>query len=113
MRGEVYGARDSKVFLVVIRGIVGWVRDSAVGGKYKTPTNQDGLPWHQTMKAHAWETVSVPAGQFRALRYTNMIQFQNDDIARTDAERQTTLRFAPQGGRRVPRESTAGHVYGA
>jgi hypothetical protein len=29
----VYGSRDSTVFLVVIRGIVGWVRDSPDGGR--------------------------------------------------------------------------------
>jgi len=28
-----YGSRDAQVFLVVIRGIVGWLRDRAAGGR--------------------------------------------------------------------------------
>jgi hypothetical protein len=61
------------------------------------------------MKAHAWETISVPAGQFRALRYTNMIQFRSGDISRTDSVRQETLWFAPEVGRWVARESTGSY----
>jgi len=85
----------------------GW--QTSISTKYKTPTNQDGLPWHQTMKAHTWETISVPAGQFRALRYTNMIQFQHGDIARADSVRRETLWFAPEVGRWVARESTGSY----
>jgi hypothetical protein len=82
----------------------GW--QTRISTKYKTPTDQDGLPWEQAMKAHAWETVRVPAGQFRALRYTNRIQFQSGDFARTVSVRQETLWFAPEVGRWVAREST-------
>jgi hypothetical protein len=85
----------------------GW--QNRVSTKYKTPANQDGLPWEQTMKAHAWETITVPAGQFRALRYTNMIQFRNGDIARTDSVRRETVWFAPEVGRWVARESTGSY----
>jgi hypothetical protein len=85
----------------------GW--QTSISTKYKTPANQDGLPWRQTMKAHAWETISVPAGQFKALRYTNMIQFQNDDSGRKDSLRQETLWFAPEVGRWVARESTGSY----
>jgi hypothetical protein len=77
--------------------------------KYKTPTNQDELPWDQTMKAHAWEKISVPAGQFTALRYTNQIQFQSGDFSRTDSLRHETLWFAPEVGRWVARESTGSY----
>jgi hypothetical protein len=80
-----------------------------INTKYKTPTNQDGLSWDQTMKAHAWETISVPAGKFRVLRYTNMIQFRNGDFARTDSVRQETLWFAPEVGRWVARESSGSY----
>ena len=82
----------------------GW--QDNVSTKYKTPANQDGLYWNQTMKAHAWETMVVPAGRFRALKYTNMIQFRNGDFSRTDSARQETLWFAPEVGRWVAREST-------
>jgi hypothetical protein len=81
----------------------GW--QTRVSTKYKTPTNQDGLFWDQTMKAHAWETISVPAGQFRALRYANKIQFLSGDSSRKDSVRQETLWFAPEVGRWVARES--------
>jgi hypothetical protein len=85
----------------------GW--QTRVRTKYKTPTNQDGMPWDQTMKAHVWETISVPAGQFRALRYTNRIQFRSGDFSRTDSVRQETLWFAPEVGRWVARESTGSY----
>jgi len=73
--------------------------------KYKTPLNQDALPWDQTMKAHAWETITVPAGQFKSLRFTNSINFSSGDITRTTSVRQETVWFAPEVGRWVARES--------
>lgn len=73
--------------------------------KYKTPSNQDGLPWDQTMKALAWESVTVPAGTFKALRYTNLINFRSADFSRTAAQRTETIWFAPEIGRWVVRES--------
>jgi hypothetical protein len=77
--------------------------------KYKTPANRDALTWNQTMKAHAWETVSVPAGRFNTLRFTNMIDFISTDITRTDCARQETLWFAPEVGRWVARESAGSY----
>jgi hypothetical protein len=74
--------------------------------KYKTPTNQDGLPWDQTMTARAWETVSVPAGTFKALRYTNLINFRSTDFSRGAAQRTESIWFAPEVGRWLVREST-------
>jgi hypothetical protein len=73
--------------------------------KYKTPQNQDALPWDQTMKAHSWEMIAVPAGQFKSLRFTNLINYSNSDVNRTDSTRQETLWFAPEVGRWVARES--------
>ena len=46
-----------------------------ISTRYKTPADQDSLPWDQTMRAQAWETVTVPAGRFKALRFTNEIKF--------------------------------------
>jgi hypothetical protein len=74
--------------------------------KYKTPSNEGGLPWDQTMAAHGWETISVPAGQFKALRFTNMISFRSTDFSRVDSQRQETVWFSPEVGRWVAREST-------
>ena len=51
----------------------GWQAHSVT--RYKTPADPAGLPWDQTMRAQAWETVTVPAGQFKALRFANEIKF--------------------------------------
>src|SRR5208337_893398 len=42
---------------------------SHVNTKYKAPGSDSGFPWDQTMVAHSWEQISVPAGQFRALKF--------------------------------------------
>jgi hypothetical protein len=81
----------------------GW--QSRVSTNYKTPADQNALPWDQTMKVHDWETITVPAGQFKALRFTNLINFTHSDFSRTDSVRQETLWFAPEVGRWVARES--------
>jgi hypothetical protein len=81
----------------------GWQTEIAT--KYKTPLNQEGLAWGQTMKARDWETITVPAGQFKTLRFTNLIKYRNGDMARTDSVRQETVWFAPEVGRWVARES--------
>ena len=74
--------------------------------RYKTPQSNDELRWDLTMKAHAWESVTVPAGTFRAIKYTNLINFSSTDATRTDSIRQETLWLAPEVGRWVAREST-------
>ena len=81
----------------------GW--QTRVSTSYKTPADQNALPWDQTMKAHGWETITVSAGQFKALRFTNSIRFTHSDFSRTDSVRQETLWFAPEVGRWVVRES--------
>ena len=81
----------------------GW--QTHISTNYKTPADEDALPWDQTMKATAWETVTVPAGQFRALRFTNLIKFKHSDFSRTDCIRRETVWFAPEVGRWVARES--------
>jgi len=81
----------------------GW--QTRVSTKYTTPLDQDPLSWIQTMKAHAWESVTVPAGHFKVLRVTNVINFKHGDISRTDSVRRETLWFAPEVGRWVVRES--------
>ena len=58
------------------------------------------------MRAHNWEMITVPAGQFRALRFTNMINFTSGDFSRADSQRQETVWIAPEVGRWVAREST-------
>jgi hypothetical protein len=74
--------------------------------KYTTPSHDAGLTWDQTMTAHGWETVSVPAGRFTALRFTNLIDFTDVDGARSGCRRKESLWFAPEIGRWVIRESS-------
>ena len=85
----------------------GW--ETHVNTRYKTPTNDYGLAWSQIMKAHAWEAITVPAGRFTALRFTNAIRFKHSDAARTDSVRQETIWLAPEVGRWVARESTGSY----
>jgi hypothetical protein len=73
--------------------------------EYKTPDHQSGLAWNQTMTAHGWESVTVPAGRFTALRYTNLIDFADADSTRSNCVRKETLWFAPEVGRFIARES--------
>ena len=68
--------------------------------------NDVGLPWEQTMHARDWEIIAVPAGQFRALRFSNMITFRSADFSRADCQRQETVWIAPEVGRWVARESS-------
>jgi hypothetical protein len=74
--------------------------------RYKTPQSNDELLWDLTMNAHSWESVTVPAGTFRALKYTNLINFNSADATRTSSIRQETLWLAPEVGRWIARVST-------
>ena len=58
------------------------------------------------MKAEEWQTITVPAGQFRALRFVNIINFQASDPHRSASVRHETIWFAPEVGRWVARESS-------
>jgi hypothetical protein len=73
--------------------------------QYKTVAHESSLPWEQTMQAHAWETVAGPAAEFKALRFTNLINFGHPDPARTNSTRRETMWFVPEIGRWVARES--------
>ncbi len=86
----------------------GW--RSLVNTQYQTAEAAE-LPWQQTMRAHGWESITVPAGQFMALRYTNLINFRHSDFSRTDAVRRETLWFAPEVGRWVVRESSGSYYH--
>jgi hypothetical protein len=91
-----------------LRMVPGW--RAHIRSKYKSPDSEAELRWDQTMKAEAWETIAVPAGQFTTLRYINDVRFQASDPARTDSRRHETIWFAPETGRWVARES-AGTYY--
>ncbi len=65
-----------------------------------------GLPWQLTMRAHGWDSITVPAGRFTALRFTNLINFTHSDFGWVNGVRRETVWFAPEVGRWVARESS-------
>jgi hypothetical protein len=84
--------------------VPGWSK--TVGTYYKTPNSQESMPSQLTMRAQHWESISVPAGRFSALRYYNIIDFRFRDASeRTAALRQESIWIAPEIGRWVKRES--------
>jgi hypothetical protein len=62
--------------------------------------------WQLYMSAHGWEKITVPAGDFVALRFQNLINFENNDSTVINSIRRETIWFAPQIGRWVARESS-------
>jgi len=62
--------------------------------------------WTLYMSSSGWEQITVPAGTFFALRFQNLINFENADPNKVDCIRKETIWFAPQIGRWVAREST-------
>ncbi len=72
----------------------GW--STVVSTYYKTPGSEEAMPWQLTMDAQRWESVTVPAGHFIALRCFNFIDFRFSIFAeRTAAQRIEHLWFAP------------------
>jgi hypothetical protein len=83
----------------------GW--STTVSTNYKIPDSEETMPWQLTMHAHRWESITVPAGHFTALRYFNIINFRYTNISgRNAAQRKETIWFAPEIGRWVLRESS-------
>lgn len=84
----------------------GWSGDFYT--RYQIPELQGSLfDWRLTMKAVGWETLTVPAGTFKALRYSNHIRFQSHEFYyRLTSERTETLWLVPELGRWVLRRSS-------
>lgn len=83
----------------------GWSSGTLIT-QYQTD-NQDPLTWQLTMTAHDWESITIPAGHFRALRYINLIYFLYPNVSeRVATKRKETIWFAPEIGRWVMRESS-------
>lgn len=82
----------------------GW--STVVSTHYKIPGSEEAMPWQLSMNARRWESVTVPAGRFMALRYFSFIDFRFSVFAeRTAAQRIEHVWFAPEIGRWVRRES--------
>ncbi len=82
----------------------GWSK--TVTTYYKIPDSNETMPWQLTMHALRWESITVPAGQFTALRYFNLIDFRYTNVSeRVAGQRKENIWFAPEIGRWVVRES--------
>jgi hypothetical protein len=82
----------------------GW--STTMRTQYMIPDSHETMPSQLTMRAQRWETITVPAGHFTALRYYNFIDFRfKMESERTAAIRQENIWFAPEIGRWVVRES--------
>jgi len=69
--------------------------------------------WNLFMSSDGWEKITVPAGSFTALKFQNLIYFENPDPNKFDCVRKETIWFTPQIGRWVARESTGSCITGA
>lgn len=85
----------------------GWSR--FINTKYVASADSGALSWQQTMRAERWERITVPAGTFTALRYSNQIVFTHRDWARVHCSRQETLWIAPEVGRWIKRMSSGSY----
>ena len=73
--------------------------------KYSIGGYPDGkYGWQEYMSAHGWENISVPAGQFIALKFQTLINYESEDANKTDCIHKEVIWFAPQIGRWVARE---------
>lgn len=62
------------------------------------------LNWQEYMNVQGWEKITVPAGTFLALRFQNLINYENSDPNKVDCIRKEIVWFAPSIGRWVARE---------
>lgn len=78
--------------------------------KYSLGGYPDGrLGWQEFMSSHGWEKITVPAGQFVALKFQTLINYENEDANKVDCIRKETIWFAPQIGRWVARETSGSY----
>jgi hypothetical protein len=73
--------------------------------KYTLGGYPDGrLGWQQYMSSQGWEKITVPAGQFVALKFQNLINYESEDANKSDCIHKEVIWFVPQIGRWVARE---------
>ncbi len=62
--------------------------------------------WNLTVTPRDWRSITVPAGEFKTLYYTNRIEFQShESYFRISSERDDATWFSPEIGRWVLRRS--------
>lgn len=67
------------------------------------------MNWQEYMSVQGWEKITVPAGEFVALRFQTLINYESDDPNKVDCIRKETVWFAPQIGRWVAREASGSY----
>jgi hypothetical protein len=67
------------------------------------------MNWQEYMSVQGWEKITVPAGEFLALRFQTLINYQSDDPNMVNCIRKETVWFAPQIGRWVAREASGSY----
>jgi hypothetical protein len=67
------------------------------------------MTWQEYMSVQGWEKITVPAGEFVALRFQTLINYESDDPNKTDCIRKEAVWFAPQIGRWVARETSGSY----
>ncbi len=67
------------------------------------------MNWQEYMSVQGWEKITVPAGEFVALRFQTLINYESDDPNKVDCIRKDTVWFAPQIGRWVAREASGSY----
>jgi hypothetical protein len=67
------------------------------------------MNWQEYMSAQGWERITVPAGEFIALRFQSLINYESDDPNKINCMHKETIWFAPQIGRWVAREASGSY----
>jgi hypothetical protein len=67
------------------------------------------MNWQEYMSVQGWEKIVVPAGEFIALRFQTLINYESDDPNKVDCIRKESVWFAPQIGRWVARETSGSY----
>jgi hypothetical protein len=67
--------------------------------------------WQLSMEAVGWEEITTPAGKFQALKFTNKINYQSDELVfRLTSERTETIWLVPEIGRWAIRRSEGSYL---
>ncbi|QWE23995.1 hypothetical protein FD977_06875 [Polynucleobacter sp. AP-Elch-400A-B2] len=67
------------------------------------------MGWQEYMSVQGWEKITVPAGEFVALRFQSLINYESEDPNKVDCIRKETIWFVPQIGRWVARETSGSY----
>jgi hypothetical protein len=67
------------------------------------------MNWQEYMNVQGWENITVPAGEFVALRFQTLINYESEDPNKVSCIRKESVWFAPQIGRWVAREASGSY----